>query len=174
MSLSLAGDGTLTGVDPALSGFGKTLQVVQTVKTDTFTTTSTSFTDITGLTVTITPTSATSKVLLTTTLGVGDTSVAGSALQLRFAGGNAGAFVGDASGSATRAWYSNISNDQYRIDTVSVTYLDSPATISPVTYSVQIRSDQGGTAYINQQRTTIGNSRDGRLPAQITAIEVAA
>ena len=42
---------------------GKVAQVVSTTKTNSFSTSSTSFTDITGLSVTITPTLATSKIL---------------------------------------------------------------------------------------------------------------
>jgi hypothetical protein len=43
---------------------GKILQVVSTTKTDVFTTSSGSFTDITGLSVSITPSSTSSKVLI--------------------------------------------------------------------------------------------------------------
>ena len=45
---------------------GNIIQVVQAVKTDTFTTSSTSFVDITGLSVTITPSSSSSKILVRT------------------------------------------------------------------------------------------------------------
>ena len=53
------GSGVITA-----AGFGKVGQVLQTVKTDTFTSTSTSFTDITGLSVSITPSSTSSKILV--------------------------------------------------------------------------------------------------------------
>ena len=56
-------DGTV-----AVGDTGKILQVVQTVKTDAFSTTSTSFVDITGLSVDITPTKASSKILVTATI----------------------------------------------------------------------------------------------------------
>jgi len=42
-------------VNTALAGSGGILQVVSVAKTDVFSTTATSFTDVTGLTVTITP-----------------------------------------------------------------------------------------------------------------------
>src|SRR5210317_2064161 len=53
-----------------LPGGGKVLQVVQTVKTDTFSTTTTapSFTDITGLSVSITPSASNSKILVMVSL----------------------------------------------------------------------------------------------------------
>ena len=44
---------------------GKVLQVVSTTKTDTFTTSSTSFVDITGLSVSITPSSTSNKIKIT-------------------------------------------------------------------------------------------------------------
>ena len=56
MAISRIGDAGL----PA----GSVLQVVQDVKLDTFTTSSTSFTDVTGLSVDITPSSTSSKVLV--------------------------------------------------------------------------------------------------------------
>ena len=43
---------------------GNILQVVSTTKTDTFSTTSTSYVDITGLSVSITPTSTSSKIFI--------------------------------------------------------------------------------------------------------------
>jgi hypothetical protein len=55
----------LTGTVPAARlPAGSVLQVVSTVKTDTFTTVSSSYVDVTGLSVSITPTSATSKILV--------------------------------------------------------------------------------------------------------------
>jgi hypothetical protein len=50
------------------------LQVVSIPKTDTFTTSSTSDVAITGLSATITPTSATSKILILVNIGVSGTT----------------------------------------------------------------------------------------------------
>ena len=55
--------GVLKRLDASLIG-GKVLQVVSTAKTDTFSTSSTSFTDITGLSVAITPSATSSKILV--------------------------------------------------------------------------------------------------------------
>ena len=61
----------LTGALPAISGAaltnldaGKILQVKQTTKIDTFTTSSQSYTDVTGLSVSITPASSSNKILI--------------------------------------------------------------------------------------------------------------
>ena len=53
-----------------LARAGNILQVKQTVKTDTFTMTGTTFTDVTGLSVTITPSSSSSKVLIIPSLSI--------------------------------------------------------------------------------------------------------
>ena len=55
---TIVNSGTATGF-----GGGKIGQVINTIKTDTFTTTSGSFTDITGMTATITPSATSSKIL---------------------------------------------------------------------------------------------------------------
>lgn len=55
----------VTGVLPGSAlPAGATKQVVQTVKTDTFSTTSLTHVDVTGLSVTITPSSTSSKILV--------------------------------------------------------------------------------------------------------------
>lgn len=58
--------GTVTGLNSASLPTGSVLQVVSTAKTDTFSTTSASgtFADITGLSVSITPSSASNKILI--------------------------------------------------------------------------------------------------------------
>ena len=61
--ITLSSDGKVTFPNTST---GKLLQVVQTMKTDTFSsTTATTWTDITGVTVNITPSSTSSKILVT-------------------------------------------------------------------------------------------------------------
>ena len=54
--------------------FGKILQVIQAVKTDQFTSTAYDFTDVTGMSVSITPASASNKILIKVELQVGGTA----------------------------------------------------------------------------------------------------
>ena len=61
LKLPSDGDGTILTTN---SSVGKILQVVSTVKTDVFTTSSQSLVDITGLSVTITPSATSSKILV--------------------------------------------------------------------------------------------------------------
>ena len=137
---------------PATGSFGKILQVVQTVKTDLFSTSSNSFTDITGLSCSITPTSATNKVLImasikghsngnatsrilrdSTTIFVG-TDATGS--QVASAGGD---FFGSGGGGTGLGGSGQ---------TVTHVFLDSPSTTSSITYKAQIQL-YTGTFYLN-------------------------
>ena len=62
---------------------GSIIQVVSTTKTDTFSTTSTSFSDVTGFSVSITPTSTSSKIMVMASAQVGNSSASAVARQQR-------------------------------------------------------------------------------------------
>ena len=154
--------------------------VVQTVKTDTFSTTSTSFVDVTGATVSITPTSATSKVLVIAyfVLGAGgDGDDAGMARLV--GGGDADTFVGDAASSRTRA-VTGTGNRRgsYVIDfgvfPSTVVFLSSPASASAQTYKLQLRRGATNPAYVGRSSSDMNSDDFARYPTSLIAIEVAA
>jgi hypothetical protein len=153
--------------------------VVQAIQTDVFTTTSTSFLNVTGLQVTITPSSATSKILLLSLTNWSSGDGASRNCLVKIAGGNAGDFVGDASGTSERAAAMGGSrittatgwSPTEHVFAVSLVYLDSPATASPVTYDVQVLSS-GGTFHLNRSNADL--DRTGRQASSLVAIEVAA
>jgi hypothetical protein len=152
------------------------LQVVSTIKTDTFSTTSGTFGDVTGLTVTITPTSASSKVLIIAQFGAGAGTDPSQGF-FRINGGNASTYVGDAAGSRARASamvrVSGANQEALRTAIpVSITFLDSPATTSAVTYALQARVNQG-TVFVNRSGEDTDAASLGRTSASITVLEVA-
>lgn len=175
---AVADDATLT-LPTGAAGFGKALQVVSTTKTDTFTTTSTTPVDVTGLAVTITPTSATSKVLVVAQVAMTGIFGAANAVFMRLDGGGSDAFVGDAASSRTRALsyrrrQQSIHESGMDSFGVSAVYLSSPATTNAVTYKVQAWiGGGGGTGYINRSGDDVNDSTYGRTASSITAIEVA-
>jgi hypothetical protein len=134
----LRGDNTF-----AEAGGGKVLQVVSTQNITDFSTTSTSFVDVTGATLTITPSSTSSKILLLcNTNTYQNTFQAYYALRWeRDIGGSSTAF-GDASYGQTYA-RSAVANDFW--GGVGMTYLDSPNTTSAITYTVQASTVGSGT-----------------------------
>lgn len=138
---------------------GKVLQVVNATYSTSTSTTSNTYID-SGLTATITPTSATSKILVfVNCAGVQKQAVdAGTGVNLRLLRNSTtlvtfailAAYTGDV-----------IANN---VASSSTTYLDNPATTSATTYKVQIASGATGNAYINAQSDT----------STITLMEIAA
>tara|TARA_R100000234_G_scaffold10626_1_gene6055 strand:+ start:1624 stop:2226 length:603 start_codon:yes stop_codon:yes gene_type:complete len=173
-TLLLPGDGDST-ID-TLARAGNSLQVVQTVKTDTFTMTGTTFTDVTGLSVTITPSSSSSKVLIIPSLSIG--AKKGARHGYRILRGSTAIGVGDSSGSRTQYTQQagNLNSDT-AVYSNTFLFLDSPATTSATTYKVQLRSEtdvSGYEVYINRSDDDQDNASYGRSASTITAIEVSA
>jgi hypothetical protein len=83
----------------ATPSVGKVAQVLSTLKTDTFSTTSTSAVSITGLSQSITPSLSTSKVLIIVSLAAGVSNTDGDAAFFQLTGGNSTTYVGDTAGS---------------------------------------------------------------------------
>jgi formylmethanofuran dehydrogenase subunit D len=153
--------------------------VVQTVKTDTFSTTSASFVDVTGLTATITPSSATAKILIIAQTNLTNTNPQNNtAVNMKLAGGNTSNYIGDAAGSRTRTVGNMRTNADFRPGETmlvqSLVFLDAPASTSPVTYSVQVLSVGGGAAIVNVATNDSDASTSSRGASSLTAIEVAA
>ena len=153
---------------------GKLAQVVSTLKSDTFTMASATYTDVTGLSVAITPTASTSKVLVTYWL----TSAADNASTMgysRLVRDSTAIAVGDAAGSrvqATTNWYQN---GNYTVISSGVTYLDSPATTSSTTYKVQVRREAAaGTVYVNRGQNDTDSVSGPRTVSTITVMEILA
>lgn len=145
---------------------GKILQVVSTSKTDIFSTTSTSFTDVTGLSATITPSSASSKIFVIFQ-GYWGASQGAAAIATLVRDST----VINAASGRDYFTYANIGENTTLREfphPLHVSYLDSPATTSAVTYKIQVRIT-AGTLYVNRGAvaTTYATS------STITVMEVA-
>ena len=149
---------------------GKVAQVVSVDKLDTFTTSTSSYVDVTGWAATITPTAATSKVLVfytAVTSGNGQYWAGFQILRGVTAVGN-----GTASGSATAANKVTFGNGN---DGTGVTgmYLDSPNTTSATTYQMQIDRNSSsvlvGASYFGQN-----NQDNFQCLTNITLMEILA
>jgi hypothetical protein len=159
---------------------GSVLQVVQTLKTDTFTTASDDFVAVTGTTATITPRSALSKILILGTMFIGSSgATAGNTAFVKLVGGNTSAYVGDAAGSRPQALGSNGPYDAGNYAAprangfTSIAYLDSPATASPITYNLELRRAGAGNALIGSTGADADASGFGRFPTTIILMEIA-
>jgi hypothetical protein len=152
---------------------GSVIQTVQTVKTDSFTTTSTSYVDITGFSVSITPTSTSSKILVMVTIGALAHSGAGGTLVNLKRGTTTIVSNSDGGSADTNdAWFVSggqtyTNNDRFHRAGV-INYLDSPSSTSAQTYKCQMIVGSG-TGYFNRW----GTNTDQAQVSTITVMEIA-
>jgi hypothetical protein len=155
----------------------KILQVVSTTKTDVFTTTNTAFTDITNLSVSITPSSISSTILVFASVSGASTSASSaSRAYLRLVRDSTDIAIADAAGNRTRMT-GNISTRNLSADvslTASFHHLDSPNTTSATTYKVQASTNGGTTLFINRIETDTDLAAVPRTVSSITVMEVSA
>lgn len=158
-----------------LRGAFRVLQVVQTSKTDTFTTTSTSYVDITGMSASITPSSTSSLILVQVHMMGGNSATDGTTRVILLRGATQIA-QGDAAGSRSRVFnYSFQSNYNAQIHYLGGIFLDNPATTSATTYKLQVASNNAAnTATINRSGTDTDGSQTGRTFSTITLLEISA
>lgn len=159
--------------NPILQQTGSILQVVSTTKTDTFTTTTTgSYVDITGMSVSITPTSASSKILVIFSgNAAGTTGSSGWLAQL--VRNSTAICVGTSVSNRAASSTGGATPDSNWSLPTSINYLDSPATTSAVTYKIQGRVG-AGTFYFNRSQTDSDSSGYIRAASTITVMEIAA
>jgi len=142
---------------------GVVRQVVNTTKTDTFSTTSGSYVDVTGLSAAITPSTTSSKIFVILSLYIsGDTQTANNFIKL--VRGST-----DLQESIVRIPQEN--QGVYRTYNVSVTDFDSPSSVSEQTYKAQALTNSG-TLYVNRAANQGGFS--ATTTATLTLMEVLA
>ena len=155
---------------------GKILQVVQTTKTDIDSITGGTYQDL-GMSVSITPSSATSKVLVFVyaSISSGDSSYD---MKLRLMRGSTPVLIGDTAGNRPRASTAlnlSWSSGSYGAGNAAINFLDSPATTSATTYKLQGMSYSTYTIYINRgPNDTNLAGYEARSASSIIAMEVAA
>jgi hypothetical protein len=151
-------------------GGGKILQVVQATKTDTASVTGQSFTSV--FSGSITPSSASSKVLVIVMLSVGGASANGA--YIRLMRNSSTTILGDAAGSRVQCTTMNYTNVATGFMGVPIAYLDSPATTSAVTYDVEFASLSTGIVYLNRSSTDSNTSAFSRGASTLIMMEVGA
>lgn len=152
-----------------INGSGQVpVQVIQTSITNVVSIATSSFTNLSGFTASITPSSASNKILIIATINM---SMAGGTIgQMRFARNGSAIFVGDASGSRTQVTFNqrgSYTGDNDTTHSFAGSFMDSPNTTSAVTYSVQGRTNNGGTFYLNR---SWNNSDSGDSPLAASSI----
>jgi len=169
LTLPDTGNATVLTTDTSV---GKILQVKQTVKLDTFSTSSLSDVDVTGLSVSITPSSSSNKVLVTVNIALSSQSMFVYGILKR---GNTQIGEADAAGNRLRPTLMSFNTNEGEVEHRGFTFLDSPNTTSATTYKMQIRCGTSGHARVNKSyRDTDTVNYDPRVSSTITVMEIAA
>ena len=175
-ALDLTVPGTASGTLDTLKRAGNILQVISTTKTDQFTSTAYDFTDVTGMSVSITPASASNKILINFELQV--SGVANNYASFRLLRDSTHIGVSTVTDTDWRvATLGSLSHENsYQIENTGTSFLDSPNTTSAITYKLQVSSYSNRTVSINYPTST-GNSAGSYTAtgiSTITVMEVAA
>ena len=165
---------------------GHVIQVYQVIKTDTFSMAGATWTDITDLSITVTPSSASSKFLLSASINCSPSNSPISYwANFRFTKDGTSLTVADTSGTyrqealAGKCFPSSIA---YEADQVAFTELNTASTTSSITYKVQTMTPYAvnGTelVYVNRSErdsdTVAGSGGfDSRYCSTFTIMEIA-
>ena len=155
---------------------GHVVQVQSVTKTDTWTASMAAgtWTDITGLSTSITPVYATSKILVFGTIyGNGQSAV--TQFYFRIMRDTTPIGIGDAAGNRNR--YTG--RGYYASDNLTVgmpfSTIDSPSSTSTITYKIQATTEATSNLYVNRTPTDTDNTflYFGRSSSNITIMEIA-
>jgi hypothetical protein len=161
-----------TAPEWAASAGGKVLQVVQGLKTDTASSTSATLVG-TGVSASITPSSTNSKILVLCSASFG-CNPANTQITWGLFRGATQIFLGDAAGNRQRSsGTTNINNSNY-LQTMAMSFLDSPATTSATTYEIYFRSESSNQIYLNRTLGDSDNTWVSRSASSIILLEIGA
>ena len=190
MPIAINGSGTITGIiagglpngiieaaDLASGVGGKILQVKQTFKTDSFSTTSSSLVDVTGMSIDITPSSSSNKILIGIHLGISGGAQYSYAHYVLLRGSTQiGIGTGATGSNQTNITFATNWNtpNEYVGHAASFQFLDTPNTTSATTYKLQVKSGYNNkTLWLNRVNAAYDESYNAKTASTITAMEVA-
>ncbi len=155
------------------------LQVKKTLITSTISTTAshTSYTDVSGFSVSITPTASNSVILLLGMINSSSVTDGANRIRYRLLRGSTDITVPDSPGSRQTGFFTvAYETDGYEPTNGSLIWWDTPATTSSITYKLQVTHNYTpGTqvAYINRSHSPDGDNVDNaRTVSSIVAIEI--
>ena len=199
MPVTINGDGSITGlsvgglpdgcvdtdtlangaVTNVKHGAGSVIQVKSASKTDATSKTTTQSYDIPGLSVSITPTSATSKIFIIFNLNIQSSGSFGGDV-VRLVRDSTNICIADAAGTRIRGSNAVVrhevgDNYDYAGETISNSFLDSPGDTNAHTYKLNLYDDSANnTVWINRDRSDSDGTGWRRTVSTITVMEIAA
>lgn len=156
---------------------GGIIQVVSTTRTDTFSQSDIEEADHSGaaISVTITPNSTNSKILLIATLTMGLNNDNEGSFAFFRDGSIISAAIGDAAGSRTRTGFGCFVNSTSTPTGLHGSFLDGPSSTSALTYDCRMShgmNGTNGTVYLNRSHGDTNADQDSRYASTLIAMEV--
>jgi hypothetical protein len=166
---------TVTGAIAGATNLGKVLQVVQTSDTGQETSTSSGWNDLGNLSLSITPSSTSSKIYLMCHLGVIHQTQDTHIVYFRFLRDSTAVGVGSVGSrtgctASTRGQGTGDTNAGFNM---AFNYLDSPSTTSAITYKVQYHNFNSGEFHYNRDDGWADTASHPTPISTITAMEIA-
>jgi len=156
------------------SATGYVLQTLTTTTNTRTTTSSLTFVDVSGLSVSITPSASSSKILIFGFVTVGN-AITGvtNGCPVQLVRGSTSICQGSGgTGNQYNATLAVMGNNSYNFGSYLFSYLDSPATTSSTTYKLQYAATNSGTAVINGTANNANNNYEGVVTSTIMAMEI--
>ena len=161
-------------------GGGKILQVLQSTKTDVFSTQAQTPADVDGTDqagsgsvwcVKITPASSSNKVLFQWSVGIGSNQSYSIILALR---DTTELIKGDASGSMSRSTWGSYISGTGTVFNAAGSFLDSPSSTSELTYKLKVGNPYSSGYYtvVNRSHTSTDASHNAITSSMLTVMEV--
>jgi hypothetical protein len=152
---------------------GKVLQIVYAdVTATTFTTTSSTMTDITGLSATITPSSTSSKILIQVMMSYGPHTENHAGIGLKRGSTQIGSSTGATGNQQNSITGLSGTDAGTRLDSVFLQYRDSPSTTSATTYQVTVSNRTGKDFTLNRTHEDGNNQYEFYGISTITLTEI--
>jgi len=167
---------------PILNSTGSILQVVQTIKTDTFGGSVNGWLNVTGMNASITPSNSSNRILIMITLGAvgnGDSTTTPHTTSFRLLsnGSTLDSTYGNVDGSRPRGNFRTSTGYNFdHCNSYSYQVLDSPGSTSLLTYQLQMWPQGGAAAFINREKqgSDINDTVRTRTSSTILLLEVSA
>ena len=165
----------ISGAAGSIVAPGQVIQTLTAAKLDVFSTTSQSYVDIPNMTITITPSSTSSKILFSWNLTYGINGDIAHAYVMAMRGSTNILVAAADGGNRTEA--THVLNPYAGSGThhvVNGVFLDSPSTTSATVYKLQLKSSNGTAIYINRSgRDNNAAAYDGRSTSSMCVQEIA-
>jgi hypothetical protein len=167
-TITIPSGATLTNSGTA-TGFGKVLQVVSTTKSDTWSSSASGFQAVTGLSLSITPSSASNKIFIVSNVQLYQNDYGGGVSIFR--GGSQ--IVTPASvGSRSVPNASSYAGYVQSASNLALSYLDSPSSTSALTYQIYVFV-RSSNYHVNRSSSDTNGDDFARTISTITAFEIA-